>query len=114
MNNTEKPADRKISASASLFKKVLQAFANGDLPYSDVEAHLQRLLNSGASPGELPEVLQRYESIEPLSAFAHAEILRILNEAMARTAVPNMDSDPARGQPQDGQSAPASIPEKSA
>jgi formylglycine-generating enzyme len=114
MSNTARPADRKISSSASLFKKVLQAFANGDLPYSDVESHLQRLLNSGASPEELREVLQRYESIEPLSAYAHVEILRILNEAMARTAVPNVDSDPARGQPQDGQSAPASIPERSA
>jgi sulfatase modifying factor 1 len=109
-----RPADRKISSSASLFKKVLQAFANGDLPYSDVESHLQRLLKSGASPEELREVLQRYESIEPLSAYAHAEILRILSEAIARTVVPNVDSDPARGQPQDGQSAPASIPERSA
>ena len=86
MSNTERPADRKISSSASLFKKVLQAFANGDLPYSDVESHLQRLLNSGASPEELREVLQRYESIEPLPAYARVEILRTLNEAIARTA----------------------------
>jgi sulfatase modifying factor 1 len=114
MSNTARPADRKISASASLFKKVLQACANGDLPYSDVESHLQRLLKSGALPEELRDVLQRYESIEPLPAYAHAEILRILNEATARAAVPNVDSDPARSELQDGQSAPASIPEKSA
>jgi formylglycine-generating enzyme required for sulfatase activity len=114
MSNTSRPVDRKISPSASLFKKVLQAFANGDLPYSDVESHSQRLLGSGASAEELREVLQRYESIEPLPAYAHVEILRILNEAIARTAVPNVDSDPARNQPQDGQSAPASIPERSA
>jgi sulfatase modifying factor 1 len=114
MSNTARPADRKISPSASHFKKVLQAFANGDLPYSDVESHLQRLLDSDASPEELREVLQRYESIEPLPAYAHGEMLRILNEAMARTAIPNVDSDPARSQPQDGQFAPASIPERSA
>jgi formylglycine-generating enzyme required for sulfatase activity len=114
MSNTERPADRKISSSASLFKKVLQAFANGDLPYSDVESHLQRLLNSGALPEELRDVLQRYESIEPLPAYAHVEILRTLNEAIARTAVPNVDSDPARSEPRDSQFAPASIPERSA
>jgi len=72
------------------------------------------LLGSGASAEELREVLQRYQSIEPLPAYAHVEILRILNEAIARTAIPNVDSDPARSQPQDGQSAPASIPERSA
>src|SRR5258708_21287287 len=114
MSNTSRPVDRKISSSASLFKKVLQAFANGDLPYSDVESHLQRLLGGGASAEELKEVLQRYQSIEPLPAYAHVEILRVLNEAIARTAAPNVDSDPARSQPQDGQSAPASIPERSA
>jgi formylglycine-generating enzyme required for sulfatase activity len=114
MSNTSRPVDRKISSSASLFKKVLQAFANGDLPFSDVESHLRRLLDSGASAEELREVLQRYESIEPLPAYAHVEILRILNEAMARAAAPNVDSDAARSQPQDGQSAAALIPERSA
>jgi formylglycine-generating enzyme required for sulfatase activity len=111
MSNTARPTDRKISSSASLFKKVLQAFANGDLPYSDVQSHLQRLLNSGASPEELREVLQRYDSIEPLPAYAHVEILRDLNEAIARAAAPNVDSDPARSQPQDSQSATAAVPE---
>jgi formylglycine-generating enzyme required for sulfatase activity len=99
-----------MSSSASLFKKVLQAFANGDLPYSDVESHLQRLLNSGASAEELREVLQRYESIEPLPAYAHAEMLRNLNEAIARAAATNVDFDPTRSQPPDSQSATALIP----
>src|SRR5258708_17715195 len=109
MSNTARPADRKISSSGSLFKKVLQAFANGDLPYSDVQSHLHRLLNSGASPEELRDVLQHYQSIEPLPAYAHEEILRNLNEAI-RAAAANVDSDPARSQPQDTESAPASIP----
>src|SRR6266851_2376728 len=109
MSNTARPTDRKISSSASLFKKVLQAFANGDLPYSDVQSHLERLLNTDASPEELREVLNRYESIEPLPAYAHEEILRLLNEAIARAAAPNVDSDPARSQPQDAENAPASI-----
>jgi len=107
MNNTARPA---ISSSASQFKKVLQAFANGDLPYSDVESHLQRLLNSGASPEELRDVLHRYESIEPLPAYARVEILRVLNEAMVRAAAAKVDSAPAGSEPQDGQSAAASIP----
>jgi formylglycine-generating enzyme required for sulfatase activity len=110
MNNTARPADRKISSSASLFKKLLQAFANGDLPYSDVQSDLQRLLTTGASPEELREVLQRYQSIEPLAANAHAEILRILNEAMERAAALKSDSDAAQSQAQNTQSAPASIP----
>jgi sulfatase modifying factor 1 len=110
MSNTARPTDRNISSSASLFKKVLQAFANGDLPYSDVQSHLQRLLNSAASPEELREVLQRYDSIEPLPAYAHVEILRDLNEAIARAVAPNVDSDPVRSQSQDSQSATASIP----
>jgi formylglycine-generating enzyme required for sulfatase activity len=95
MNNTARPADRKISSSAAQFKKVLQAFANGDLPYSDVQSHLQRLLNSGASHEELREVLTRYESIEPLPAYAHEEILRRLNEAVARAGAPNTAPDSA-------------------
>src|SRR5258707_4538572 len=106
MNNTARPA---ISSSASQFKKVLQAFSNGDLPYSDVESHLQRLLNSGASPEDLRDVLQRYESIEPLPGYAHVEILRLLNEAMVRAAAARADSDPACREPQDGQSAAALI-----
>ncbi len=114
MDYTARPADRKISASAAQFKKVLQALENGDLPYSDVEAHLQRLLKAGASPEELRGVLQRYDSIEPLPAYAHIEILRILNEATMRAAAPSADSDPARSQPpQDGLSAAASSSERS-
>src|ERR1700733_2972352 len=80
MDNTARPADRKNSSSASQFKKVLQALANNALPDSDVESHLQRLLKSGAMPDVLRAVLQRYDSIEPLPAYAHTEILRFLNE----------------------------------
>src|SRR6202051_2864589 len=111
MNNTEKPADRKISASASLFKKVLQAFANGDLPYSDVQSGLQHLLSTGASPEELREVMHRYQSIEPLPAYAHADIVRILNEAIERAAALQLELDAAQSQAQDTQSEPAPVPD---
>src|SRR5882757_268944 len=114
MNNTARPTDRKISTSASLFKKLLQAFANGDLPYSDVQSDLQRLLTTGASPEELREVMHRYESIEPLPARSHAEILRILDEAIERAAALKSDPDAAPSQVQGTQSAtaiPASVPE---
>jgi formylglycine-generating enzyme required for sulfatase activity len=110
MNNTERPADRKISASASLFKKVLQAFANGDLPYSDVQSGLQRLLATGAPPEDLREVMHRHQSIEPLPPHAHVEILRILNEAMERAAALRLDADAAQSLAPDTQSEPASIP----
>src|SRR2546425_8643308 len=95
MNTTARPADRKISSSGSQFKKVLQAFANGDLPYSDVQGHLQRLLGSGASPEEMRDILQRYQSIEPLPEYAHDEILRSLHEAIARAPPPA--PEPERG-----------------
>src|SRR5882757_9172956 len=112
MNNTARPTDRKISTSASLFKKLLQAFANGDLPYSDVQSDLQRLLTTGASPEELRQVLNRYESIEPVPAYAHVEVLRILDEAAERAAALKAGPDPAQGQPQDSQSATTSISER--
>jgi formylglycine-generating enzyme required for sulfatase activity len=110
MNNTTKPADRKISASASLFKKTLQAFANGDLPYSDVQSGLQRLLTGSASPEELREVMRRYQSIEPLPAYAHADIVRILNEAIERSATLKLVADAGQSQAEHTHSEPVSIP----
>jgi formylglycine-generating enzyme required for sulfatase activity len=92
-----------------MFKKVLQAFVNGDLPYSDVQSDLQRLLTAGASPKELGEVFHRYDSIEPVPAPARGEILRMLKEALDRVPVLPMDLDSAQSQPQEPGSPPKPV-----
>jgi sulfatase modifying factor 1 len=75
-----------ISLPASTFRKVLKGFEIGGLPYTDVQFHLKRLLAAGTSPEELQEVLRRCELITPLPDYAHAEVLRLLDEARDRAA----------------------------
>src|SRR5258708_9765969 len=75
-----------ISLPASTFRKVLKGFEIGGLPYTDVQFHLKRLLAQGTSPEELQEVLRRCELITPLPDYAHAEVLRLLEEARDRAA----------------------------
>jgi formylglycine-generating enzyme required for sulfatase activity len=70
-----------ISPPASTFRKVLKGFEIGGLPYTDVQFHLKRLLAAGTSPEELQEVLRRCELITPLPDYAHAEVMRLLEEA---------------------------------
>jgi formylglycine-generating enzyme required for sulfatase activity len=70
-----------ISLPASTFRKVLKGFEIGGLPYTDVQYHLKRLLAAGTSPEELQEVLRRCELITPLPDYAHAEVMRLLEEA---------------------------------
>lgn len=70
-----------ISLPASTFRKVLKGFEIGGLPYTDVQFHLKRLLAGGTSPEELQEVLRRCELITPLPDYAHAEVMRLLEEA---------------------------------
>ena len=79
---------RNPSSAAAVFKKVLHAFEDRDLPYADVVFHLRRLLAASASPQELLEVLRRYEWIEPLPEYTLEEIQGILNEAVKRTPSP--------------------------
>jgi formylglycine-generating enzyme required for sulfatase activity len=85
----------KSSFQASKFEKVLQAFDLGDLPYADVQFHLQRLLAAGAPPEELLEVLRRCELSEPLPEYAHAEVLALINEAITQASARNTESPPA-------------------
>ncbi|MDP8984212.1 MAG: SUMF1/EgtB/PvdO family nonheme iron enzyme [Pseudomonadota bacterium] len=79
---------RNPSSAAAVFKKVLHAFEDRDLPYADVVFHLRRLLAASASPQELLEVLRRYEWIEPLPEYTLEEIQGILNEAVKRAPSP--------------------------
>ena len=101
MKRTDPPADtgpsgvdsrstdrmgRKTSASASAFEKVLQAYETGGFTYNNVLARLKLLLAIGASATELSDILRRRELVEKLPEHAHAEILNLLNEAIARAA----------------------------
>ena len=75
-----------ISLPASTFRKVLKGFEIGGLPYTDVQFHLKRLLAAGTPPEELQEVLRRCELITPLPDYAHAEVMRLLEEARNHAA----------------------------
>ncbi|HEV7357855.1 MAG TPA: SUMF1/EgtB/PvdO family nonheme iron enzyme [Steroidobacteraceae bacterium] len=83
-----------ISLPASTFRKVLKGFEIGGLPYTDVQFHLKRLLAAGTSPEELQEVLRRCELITPLPDYAHAEVLRLLEEARERAAAQPIEPAP--------------------
>ena len=74
----------KSSSPATVFAKALRSFETGGLNYSDFLAEIRELLRTGASPTELRESLRARESIEPLSDTAHVEVLRILDDAVAR------------------------------
>lgn len=95
--------DQAVSFAASTFRKVLKGFEIGGLQYNDVQFHLQRLLAAGTPAQELREVLRRCERITPLPEYAHAEVVRLLDEALeqealtaqqASAAEPVGDSDP--------------------
>jgi formylglycine-generating enzyme required for sulfatase activity len=96
----------RISSPASMFEKVLRAFAEGDLHYADVQLDLKRLLASGVPPEKLLEVLERWELLDPLPDYAHEGVLRLIKEAMELAAVQKPDVDPAPGQIQDSDPGP--------
>ncbi len=70
----------------STFEKVLRAFGTGGFTYADVVVQLERLLAIGASPTEMLETLRRRERIEPFPEYAHVDVVRLLNAAIARSA----------------------------
>src|ERR1700678_2170419 len=111
MKDTGRGADwmgPRISSPASMFEKVLRAFTEGDLHYADVQLDLKRLLSSRAPPQKLLEVLQRWELIEPLPDYAHAGVLRLINEAIDLAEAQNAEADPVPDQIQDSNPAVAS------
>jgi formylglycine-generating enzyme required for sulfatase activity len=95
-----------------MFEKVLRAFAEGDLHYADVQLDLKRLLKSGASPQKLLVVLERWELIEPLPDYAHAGVLRLINEAIDLAEAQNADAaqDPIQGSISGPAAATAPVP----
>ena len=76
----------KTPSPGSEFEKVLRAFGTGGFTYTYVLAQLNRLLENGASPTELIEILRRRESTAPLPEFAHVKVLSLLNEAKRRVS----------------------------
>jgi len=68
------------------FEKVLRAYGTGGFTYTEVVAQMERLLAVGASPAAMLEILRRRERIEPFPEYAHVEVVRLLNAAIARDA----------------------------
>jgi hypothetical protein len=111
----EEPAQATAVALTSVFKKVVSASESGALTDAEVLVQLQRLLiATGTSPKALLEILRRRKLIEPLPEHTYTELLGLLDDAMARVAVPvavsdqtrNADPDAAIKQIPDSSSAP--------
>jgi sulfatase modifying factor 1 len=77
---------RPNSSPVLTFEKVLRAYGTGGFTYADLMGQLERLLAIGASPAEMLEILRRRERIEPFPEYAHVEVVRLLNAAIARDA----------------------------
>lgn len=86
-------SETRHSFSAATFRKVLKGFEIGGLPYAEVQFQLKRLLATGASPGELREVLRRSELIEPLPEYAHREVQSLLDAAIEQNAALQSDAN---------------------
>jgi formylglycine-generating enzyme len=99
--------DSRHSFSAATFRKVLKGFEIGGLPYTEVQFQLRRLLATGASPGELREVLRRSELIEPLPEYAYREVQSLLDEAIEQGAAPQ--TDPAEAVDHEEELDPAAL-----
>jgi formylglycine-generating enzyme required for sulfatase activity len=100
-------SDARHSFSAATFRKVLKGFEIGGLPYTEVQFQLRRLLATGASPGELREVLRRSELIEPLPEYAYREVQSLLDEAIEQGAAPQ--TDPAEAVDHEEELDPAAL-----
>jgi formylglycine-generating enzyme len=96
-----------------LFDKVLRAFETGGFTYVDFRSQLNQILAKGASPAELIETLRRRERIEPLPAYAHDEVLRLLNDAAEQANTEAQNSDVSVGEGPEDPPAPVDAHEAS-
>ena len=87
----------KVSSPSAIFEKVLRSFETGGFTYSYVLAELAQLLETGASPTALLEVLRRRELIEPLPQDEYLEIFALLDDAESRIAAVAATSAEAKG-----------------
>jgi chromosome segregation ATPase len=91
---------------AATFRRALTRFEIGDLPYTEVQFELKRLL-AGVSRRELRELLRRSESIEPLPAYAYREVRRFLDETIEQDVA--LQTDPAGVREQEEELDPAAL-----
>jgi formylglycine-generating enzyme required for sulfatase activity len=77
----------------STFEKVLRAFGTGGFTFDDLVVQVERLLAIGASPTAMMEALRRRERIEPFPEYAHVEVVRLLNAAIAKSAAEAAESE---------------------
>ncbi|MGO9949531.1 MAG: hypothetical protein ACLPWG_22120 [Steroidobacteraceae bacterium] len=91
---------------AATFRKALKRFEIGDLPYTEVQFELKRLL-AGVSRRELRELLRRSESIEPLPGYAYREVRRFLDETIEQDVA--LQTDPGGVREQEEESDPAAL-----
>jgi formylglycine-generating enzyme len=85
----------RISTPAAVFERVLGAFGTGGFTYADLLKHSKLLIEDGAPPTELLEVLRRFELVEPLPEYARAEVVGLLNDAIERTTPQTVELDSA-------------------
>jgi sulfatase modifying factor 1 len=111
---------RMISSPSPVltFEKILRAFGTGGFTYADVVVQLERLLSLGASPTAMLEALRRREKIEPFPEYAHREVVRLLNAAIARSltgaavSLPEYERDTAQHQSLDSFLTARSTPDE--
>ena len=89
---------------------MLRAFETGGFTYVDFRSQLNQILAKGASPAELIETLRRRERIEPLPAYAHDEVLRLLNDAAEQAKTDAQNSDVSVGEGPEEPQAPSVAP----
>ena len=83
------------SVSAATFRKALKRFEFGDLPYTEIQLEIRRLL-AGVSRRELGELLRHSESIDPLPSYAYREVRRFLDQAIDQDVALQTDPDGVR------------------
>jgi uncharacterized protein (DUF3084 family) len=94
------------SLFAATFRKALKRFEICDLPYTEVQFELKRLL-AGVSRRELGELLRRSESIEPLPGYAYREVRRFLDETIEQDVA--LQTDPGGVREQEEELDPAAL-----
>ena len=83
---TRGPPSSRNSSPGSVFEKILGAYDTGGFTLTDTLQELKRLLESGAPPTQLSDILRRRELVEPLSPHAHEQIVSLLNDVRPRPA----------------------------
>jgi formylglycine-generating enzyme required for sulfatase activity len=93
---TRVPASHRNSSPASVFEKILGAYDTGGFTLTDTLQELKRLLESGAPPTQLSDILRRRELVEPLPPHAHEQVVSLLSDVRPRTTTETPAASEAR------------------